>query len=404
MASVDRRAFLKTVAAGAAVGLSSSTALAAAPATAPTATLTAGPFLTNVGETGVTVVVAVGGPTTAAVEFGTTDKLGQIADGSQSGLVPFAADVHKIRLDDLSPGTDYFYRVRVTQIAFKNAYAVKRGAETVTEIHRFRTLAAGQDTCSFTVINDTHEHGATLKTLAGRVRGTPVDFAFWNGDVFNEVHDPAQMATQLVGFMGNGPVAADQPMQLLRGNHDVRGVMARDFGRYADVAGGRYYGSFRQGPVAFVCLDSGEDKPDDHPVYAGLTDFAAFRTRQRAWLEAELRQPHITSAPFRVLFVHIPLRWTNEQETGSWCSDGRAKWNDLIVAAKFDLVISGHTHRHAFLPADGTFPYAQLVGGGPVLSAATFIHATADAKRLTVQMTQATGEPIGEYAFPARTA
>jgi predicted phosphodiesterase len=403
---MDRRLFLKTAGVAVAAGLGATVASGESPPTsAPAAAaITAGPLLTNVGETGVTVIVAVGGPSTAVVEYGPTERLGQTADAAAGGLITFAADVHKIRIDDLSPGTDYFYRVRVTQVAFKNCYDVKRGQETVTATGRFRTLVAGGDKCSFTVINDTHEHANTMHTLAGRIRATPADFTFWNGDVFNEVHDGPQMARQLVGFMGNDAVAANQPMQLLRGNHDVRGIMARDIGRFTDIAGGRFYGSFRQGPVAFVCLDSGEDKPDDHPVYAGLNDFAAFRTRQREWLKTELRKPHITSAPFRVVFVHIPLRWTNESSTGSWCSDGRAKWNDLLVDAKVDLLISGHTHRFAYLKPDGTYPYAQLVGGGPVLGAATFVHAQADAKRLTVQMTHATGDPIGEYVFDARTA
>ena len=31
-------------------------------------------------------------------------------------------------------------------------------------------------------------------------------------------------------------------------------------------------------------MDTGEDKPDDAPAYAGLNDFDAYRTQQQAWL------------------------------------------------------------------------------------------------------------------------
>ena len=57
---------------------------------------------------------------------------------------------------------------------------------------------------------------------------------------------------------------------------------------YLDQPEGRYYYSFSRGPVSFVVLDSGEDKPDDAPVYAGLADFDAYRSKQAEWLKGEV--------------------------------------------------------------------------------------------------------------------
>ena len=48
----------------------------------------------------------------------------------------------------------------------------------------------------------------------------------------------------------------------------------------------KYYYSFNHGPVHIIVLDTGEDKADSHPVYAGLADFDKYRDSQAEWLKS----------------------------------------------------------------------------------------------------------------------
>jgi hypothetical protein len=162
-------------------------------------------------------------------------------------------------------------------------------------------------------------------------------------------------------------------------------------------------------------MDTGEDKPDATPVYAGLNAFDAYRSEQAAWLERAIAEPAWQSAAYRVAFLHIPLvweaavpeRWTTLYGAGvnGWvCDDGRAKWHDLLVRGRVDVVISGHTHTHAwFAPREGR-PYGQLVGGGPAPAIATTIEGRADGRRLELVVRRLGGEVVVREEIAARGA
>jgi hypothetical protein len=184
---------------------------------------------------------------------------------------------------------------------------------------------------------------------------------------------------------------------------------------YVVGPGGGYYYWFRQGPVAAVVMDTGEDKPDATPAYAGLGAFDAYRSEQSPWLARVIEDPAWRSAAYRVAFLHIPLvwegevpeRWTKLYGPGirGWvCDDGHAKWHDLMVRGKVDVVISGHTHTHAwFGPKEGR-PYGQLVGGGPKPADARVIEGRADAKGLEIVMRRLDGEVVVRERIGPKTA
>src|SRR5690625_6686979 len=64
-------------------------------------------------------------------------------------------------------------------------------------------------------------------------------------------------------------------MMLSRVNHDVRGKDSQFLEDYLTGPDGLYHYGFRQGPLASIVLDSGEDKPDDNEEYGGLANFSA---------------------------------------------------------------------------------------------------------------------------------
>ena len=110
---------------------------------------------------------------------------------------------------------------------------------------------------------------------------------------------------------------------------------------------------FRQGPVCFVVLDCGEDKPDSDMEYSGIVAFDSYRTKQAAWLKEALKQDIFKNASYRVVVVHMPPfgGWHGEQEIAD-------KFVPLLEEAGIDVMLCGHLHRHVFKKAgDGqNFP------------------------------------------------
>ena len=77
------------------------------------------------------------------------------------------------------------------------------------------------------------------------------------------------------GFMDTSVYlfAKDIPMYYARGNHETRGTFATFFQNYFSPKKPYLYYLVRQGPVCFVVLDTGEDKPDSDLEYSGITDY-----------------------------------------------------------------------------------------------------------------------------------
>jgi len=370
------------------------------------------PVLQSPASDGVTVFQGVRGISTAWVEYGLTPRLDQRADTMRHGLLPLNGLVHRVRLEGLKPGTVYHYRVGVCPIDFRGAYKITRHPVEYTPIHTFRTLQPQDGRAGFFVINDTHENMDTLRGVgaqlaAARARqrkaGLPGDGpTIWNGDIFNDVRSDAQIGANIL----MPPIAEDtpgaslgyassSPMCFVSGNHDVRGIHARSLDMFVDTPGGVRYSVIRHGPIAFIVLDTGEDKPDDRPGYAGLGAFEAYRDVQRAWLEQALKRPEVVQAAHRVVIQHIPM-WQ-----GGSCEDARVKWGPLLAKAGVTAMICGHTHRFAYTPAGDAQPFAQLVGGGPAPESATVIEGLAEGKQLSLIVRDLGGKELGNYLLKA---
>ena len=372
------------------------------------------PVLLNPAPGSISVIVLPNALATGWVEYGTTDALGQRCDGARHGQLPLSDRLLAFRLTNLKPGERYFYRVHLKPISYTTAYSIKLGEEIRSDIHAFRTLNANAQSATFTVWNDTHEHAPTLKQLAANLTASPTDFLLWNGDITNNVTDGSKIIPQLFAPV-DLPFAADVPLFLSRGNHDVRGRDARLLAQYITGPSGEHYYAFRHGPLAAIVLDAGEDKPDDLPVYAGLNSFDAYRTLQRSFLQKATADPAFTSAPFRVLFVHVPLFWDapilphwpgvwgndlNGKLINGWISeDARNKWHDLLVKGKIDLVISGHAHKASYFPPNDHHPYGQLIGGGSDPAEARSIVGLVTATEMKILVNDLAGHSVIQQSF-----
>ncbi len=265
-------------------------------------------------------------------------------------------------------------------------------------------------------INDTHENVQTIRKLHAQIETLQPDLLIWNGDTCNDF-DAKDAPEQILLNPANDSRlawAATRPLLFSNGNHDVRGKRAREVTKiYAcrpESVELPYNQALRCGPLALIILDTGEDKPDRHPVFAGTAAYEPYRKNQSDWLEEALRQAAIQDAPFKVAATHIPLRGLNGQPDGTtlqgyarYSGFGAKLWLPHLKAAGFEAVISGHTHSARHDASTAEMPLHQFVGGGPNPEQATLttIDATAANGKASmhIQITNLKGDVLFAQAF-----
>ncbi len=342
---------------------------------------------------GVEIIWRVGSYKKGHVEYGETEELGSVQRNNGWGLRPAGDMAIRVKLDGLKPGTKYFYRI-VTE-----SFSPKSPKTSKGEIRSFKTLDPDQKETSFTVWNDTHQQAETLKKLT---EITPAsDFLLWNGDICNDWRSEKEIVETLLAPEGLD-FTKDSPLCMVRGNHDLRGSVAAQLQDYAAMPEDKPWFAFRSGPIAVICMDTGEDKPDDHPYLFGRVACEPMREEQAEWLAEIIEKPEFKDAPFRLVFCHIPLRWTDESTDKGYdhfSKRSRDLWHESLVKWGTQAIISGHTHRPTLIPANKDFPYAQLVGGGPKLSQATLIQGTAKGNKLSLISKDLEGNTKHEISF-----
>ena len=395
--TMDRRRFLLQSAGGSLAG--GLAAARGAPATAPLpADGAAGPIVQSPPVVmapradGAEIVWAVARLARGRVEVDAGGKT-RVFAGTPDGFAPQGDRVLRVRLDGLKPGTVCRYRT-ITEAGAPPA------AREESPWRTFRTLDPAASATHFAVWNDTHNQAPVLGKLDDL---TPeVDVLFWNGDTCNNWDEENWIAPTLL-HPGGRDLTARRPLCFVWGNHDVRGRWAFRAPAYVAMPQGRPFHAFRSGPVAFVCLHTGEDKPDDHPSFEGRAAFEPLRREQAAWLRDHvLATPGLCDAPFRVVVCHMPMRMADETGKADYDLFGKRSrdlWHDPLVAWKAQVVVSGHAHQPAWVPASDAFPYAQLIGGGPKPENATWIDGQAGPGGLRLVMRKLDGSVVADQTL-----
>ena len=352
------------------------------------------PYLQVLSPESVAVLWRTDLPAYGWVEYGETKELGGKQDAVVNGLRVANVTDHRVVLEGLRPGASYWYRVCAKPITLFEAYKVVFGPEERSEIMPLRTLPSPDQRVGVVIFNDLHNNLAAFGQLRQVVGGTPFDFSVFNGDC---LADPAgrEPTLTVLGTYLRGMDAASRPAIFLRGNHETRGPFARELPGLLAWPGDRPYFAFTAGPVRFVMLDCGEDKPDDNKEYFGLVDFDRFRLEETRWLEQEVASPAFRTATWRVLVHHVPLHKSNPRGGSAYSEPARQLWAPLLADARIDVAVHGHTHRIAFHPANTIEnPYPLFVGGGPQATNATVVIVEADGSRLKVRMLDAAGKEV----------
>ncbi len=332
-------------------------------------------------------------PTSMGVAWGVTARATGFVDvGSKPDLSDarrvFAGDGGLKALDDaalsvritgLTPDSVYHYRTGTLPIDFQGAYKIFPGEPVLSGIHSFRTPGP-KSASSFAVINDTHENHPACALLAAQIDALSPAVTVWNGDLCNWLEQMPKMVQSLLN-PGQSAFAVSRPFLFTPGNHDYRGVLARELPRILMTREpaerdskfwtlSRNY-AVRQGDIALIGLDTGEDKPDDRSEWGQLAQFAPYRALQAKWLAEVLERPDIKAAPYIVAFCHIPLfddtPGANPGDLAegyaSWQRQCHDLWSPLFEKHGVQLVVTAHKHKFRFdAPAAGR-SWAQVVGG-----------------------------------------
>ncbi|MDR2275982.1 MAG: metallophosphoesterase [Sphingobacterium sp.] len=356
-----------------------------------------GPYLQTSFSNSISILWITSKEAASWVEFGVSpENLDQKAYGESSlGLKP-AGRINCITLENLAPGKTYHYRIVSKELSDFQPYKVTYGQEIKSDIFSFINTDSSKDAVSFVMMNDIHDRPESIVHLLKIDQGKDRDFVFFNGDIFDYQTDEKQIVDHMLK-----PVtelfAKSTPFIYVRGNHETRGKFARGIADYFQNIG---HAAFSLGPARFVIIDTGEDKEDTHPVYAGIVDFDHYREQQAKWLEQEIQRDEFKNAAFRIVLMHIPPRYSGNAHGPTHCTE---LFEPLLNQGKVDIVLSGHTHHYkVHAPAEGLNSYPIIIGGGSRDGQRTLTRVEIDQKQLKVQLLGDSGAEVGQYTVNRR--
>jgi hypothetical protein len=317
-----------------------------------------------------------------SVEYGTDSSLvasgrGAKLYGYTDGIPVAKTKIHKVVVDQLQPGTKYYYRVGVEQIVKYESYSKTFGTVKYTDVFSFITFNDSRTDFSMLVCNDWHRNQgeAQMTEMEPLIAGMKFDLVVFNGDCLDDLENEADLITWLDKY-AKFARSSHVPLIYLRGNHETRGAMAHLLKDYVEyVKNGTSYGALNLGDTRLLFLDPGEDKPDNHVDYQGMANYQAYREEQTRYLDVELNSPEFKNAARRIAIYHIPT-FSSVLYDKNYYNPCLALWGAKLNAAGIDLGMHGHSHTYEYVPT-GQFKgspknnFPLYVGGGPENNAET---------------------------------
>lgn len=352
------------------------------------------PALQNLAETSVSVVFAVNDLASGWVEVADNPDMKEVTRhySGGHGLMEIDEKIAQIRIKGLRPATRYWYRIGADRISYGGGYKMSNlGAERNPTVYTFQTAGANANS-SFCVICDTHENRPAIGAAFKRIAELSPTAVVWNGDATNTTETEDKAIEVFLSPHPDYPAYSSSiPYLFVPGNHDYRGRFARNLEKvvmwrdpserdseFAEL--GRNF-VLRLGEVALIGLDTGEDKMDTNPAFAGIFRMREYRELQQRWLAKAIQSPAVKTAKFKIACCHIPLfdpsPNANPGDVAPADSDPRYStnfamwqrtcatlWGPQFVKAGIQLVIAAHQHEYRYDEATAERPWAQMVGAG----------------------------------------
>ncbi len=286
-----------------------------------------GPWVCQPDSTSVEIGWETAGAGAAIVEYrrkGETEFRIAYAD-PVSGTIRRDKSLHRARLKNLTPGSEYEYRLKML--------FPELGKESpATGLFSFRTNAGSARDFSLLLTSDLHCRTGELMRILHTQEADNADFAILLGDMVTA--SPGRRI-YYDGFLDAMLREWRKPFVISTGNHEFRGCGAGAwFDLFAERDGSGYF-TFSHGGVFFIVLDVAGDYNPSLPELE-----KAYRTRQREWLQTVTESGDFLHADFRVVLSHEALV---SPELGSHAVfemiDGLLTGPGVI-----DLMIGGHEH------------------------------------------------------------
>lgn len=309
-----------------------------------------GPYLQNVDSHEATIVWLTDKPSVGWLELAPDDGSHFYAQERPKLFdthigIKRTSRIHAVKVEGLQPGTRYRYRACAQEVLDHQGIRVTYGSIASTDVYyeeplSFTTLDPTKPSVSFAMLNDIHGRNDVLQQMVAQCDLKQTDLFLFNGDMVSSTESEEQLFN---GFMDKAVelFAGSVPMYYCRGNHETRGPMAPYFQDYFNPKADELFYAFRQGPVCFVVLDCGEDKPDSDVEYYGITAYDDYRTQQARWLEQVLKSDLYRQAPYKVIVCHMP-------PFGGWHgeADIARKFIPLLNEARPDVYLTAHLHKY----------------------------------------------------------
>ncbi|HCE47938.1 MAG TPA: purple acid phosphatase [Prevotellaceae bacterium] len=339
-----------------------------------------GPYLQNISATEATIVWEADKPSIGWVELAPDDGTNYYAKERKKFFdctngVKNTSLIHSVKLTGLQPGTTYRYRIYSQEVlSHKGIYVNYDGCIAASNVYsqkppQFTTLDPNKTETSFVVLNDVHGEKDFITPLMDYADYKKKDLVFFNGDMISVLNKAEDFFT---GFMDESIklFAQEKSPYYSRGNHETRGEFATHFQDYFCPQIPHLYFTVRQGPIYFIMLDTGEDKPDSDIEYSGIVDYDGYRSQQADWLKTLANDPDYKSAKFRVVICHMPICVNKNNWHGP--QDCVEKMAPILNGMNIDVMLSGHNHRDSFHEPDSTCQYPVLVNSNKgIISAET---------------------------------
>eukprot|EP00931_Biecheleriopsis_adriatica_P011977 TRINITY_DN113079_c0_g1_i1.p1 TRINITY_DN113079_c0_g1~~TRINITY_DN113079_c0_g1_i1.p1 ORF type:complete len:513 (-),score=78.93 TRINITY_DN113079_c0_g1_i1:216-1754(-) len=231
--------------------------------------------------------------------------------------------IHTVKLSGLKPGATYSYRVHGGDATWRHFRLPPQLGQPVT----FGVVAD---------LGQTADAAETLKYMKAHRDANEMDQIIFPGDL--AYADGYAPAWDTFGRLSE-PLLSDVPGAFGGGNHEVSASMeswANFWPRYG------WPSSDRSNSETFMWFSY--DTGLAHVIMLCSYCDASRESLQYAWLEQDLKAVNRSITPWVVVAAHVPWYSTNYHHDMSEAAFMRNAMEDLIYAAKVDVVFSGHVH------------------------------------------------------------
>ncbi|MEN6577422.1 MAG: metallophosphoesterase family protein [Phycisphaerales bacterium] len=276
--------------------------------------ITSGPYLQHATKTGITILWETREKASSVVEFGDQTPLASRIAGADD------CDMHEVRIENLKPQTNYFYRVisRTTS-----------GRESVSEVYSLQTAVEEQTPYAFGVVSDTQTNPPIWGKISMLLFAERPNFVVHAGDIVGEGPKKEQWTNDFLkpahGLMSRVPIFA------ILGNHDQDHA---NYYRYICNPAPEHRYTFTYGNAQFFLIDT---KRDVSPA-----------SEQYQWLDGELARSRAT---WKFAVHHFSPYSSDENDWGdTWKGQsprGDLKLRPLVGLYEkhgLDICFFGHIH------------------------------------------------------------